>query len=472
MEKRGRGLLARFLILFQASERSHRIAKYMFFSENSKLQYCVFKTTPVPFSPSQSTGLDRAEYDGNAYFGGEMLSVFVPSPTAIAKQGTVAWKLYNKFDDSGKCASMLTKLVQGGCFVAGTKVTVSDLPYSSERETALWSETDWLDSAMSSFSPSPQSVEKGSGYELSASSTLTAQHLLIPIELVPLGARVPTKNPKPWEYDDSLPDPIQSEWAKIAITMVRTDGGVVDAELIRPRTWIESVGIKEGKLLPMNIEELQVQGKALVTAIEDCPEIAMGEGSVVTGRFLTRQVDVIARVEILGADGTIETLEGTSIHPIWSLDRNAWVPLGELAEAERLQGQAGEAIVLTHFIVNRSTPVYNIEVHGEHVYEVGELRLLVHNNCVYQAFDAAGNVIYVGITSNPIRRAAQHASRFQIAPLIQGLTRFEAKAIEQRLINLNGLSKNGGTLLNKINSIASSNPIYQAAINRAIALGF
>jgi hypothetical protein len=44
-----------------------------------------------------------------------------------------------------------------------------------------------------------------------------ATSLLIPIEQVPLGARVPTKNPKPWEYDDSLPDPVQADWAKIAI---------------------------------------------------------------------------------------------------------------------------------------------------------------------------------------------------------------------------------------------------------------
>jgi hypothetical protein len=60
-----------------------------------------------------------------------------------------------------------------------------------------------------------------------------ASSLLIPIEQVPLGARVPTKNPKPWEYDDSLPDPVQADWAKISITMHRNDGGIVDAELIR-----------------------------------------------------------------------------------------------------------------------------------------------------------------------------------------------------------------------------------------------
>jgi hypothetical protein len=28
-----------------------------------------------------------------------------------------------------------------------------------------------------------------------------------------------------------------------------------------------------------------------------------------------------------------------------------------------------------------SQPVYNIEVHGEHVYQVGELGLVVHNVC-------------------------------------------------------------------------------------------
>jgi hypothetical protein len=37
----------------------------------------------------------------------------------------------------------------------------------------------------------------------------------------------------------------------------------------------------------------------------------------------------------------IETLEGTPIHPIWSVDRNDWVPLGELTEGETLQAASG-----------------------------------------------------------------------------------------------------------------------------------
>ena len=118
---------------------------------------------------------------------------------------------------------------------------------------------------------------------------------------------------------------------------------------------------------------------SFVNSVEDCPEIAIGEGSVITGRFLTRQVDEIARVEIRGIDGTIETLQGTSVHPIWSLDHNDWVPLGELDEGECLQGQDGSAIVMFLCIVHRSIPVYNIEVQGQHVYEVGILGLVVHN---------------------------------------------------------------------------------------------
>jgi Pretoxin HINT domain len=131
----------------------------------------------------------------------------------------------------------------------------------------------------------------------------------------------------------------------------------------------------------INMPELKVKGLAYVRAIEACPVIADGSGSVVTARFATRSVDMIASVEIMGADGAIEVIEGTPNHPFWSLDRNDWVPLGELEEGEHLRGEAGVAFVLTHVIVNRSVPVYNIEVHGEHVYQVGELGFLVHNAC-------------------------------------------------------------------------------------------
>jgi hypothetical protein len=211
-----------------------------------------------------------------------------------------------------------------------------------------------------------------------------------PIETLPIGVRVPTKNPNRWEVDPQ-PEPEQATWAKLSITVERSDGGIVDAELIRPRSWILANGICAGRLLPMNLPELDVSGLAMVTSIDDCPPIADGEGSVVTARFVTREVHIVASVDVLGADGSVETITGTTIHPIWSVDRQAWVPLGELVEGETLQGQDGLAAVLSVTLSRVAQPVYNIEVHGEHVYQVGGLGVLVHNawlDCVKWVTDA------------------------------------------------------------------------------------
>ena len=71
------------------------------------------------------------------------------------------------------------------------------------------------------------------------------------------------------------------------ITIERSDGGIVDAEIIRPRSWILRNGICAGRMLPFNLPELEVSGLALVTAIDDCPPITDGEGSVVTARLDT-----------------------------------------------------------------------------------------------------------------------------------------------------------------------------------------
>ncbi len=181
----------------------------------------------------------------------------------------------------------------------------------------------------------------------------------------------------------------------MSITVERSDGGKVDAEIIRPRSWILESGLCAGRMLPLNLPELEVSGLALVTAIDDCPLIAGGEGSVVTARFVTREVHVVASVDVLGADGTVETITGTTIHPVWSVDRQEWVPLAELAQGEGLccdtesfglgfpssLSPKASGLVLSVSLSRVSQPVYNIEVHGEHVYQVGELGLLVHNTC-------------------------------------------------------------------------------------------
>ena len=72
-------------------------------------------------------------------------------------------------------------------------------------------------------------------------------------------------------------------------------------------------------------------------AIEDCPPLADYKGSVVIARIKTHHAGKL--VELQFENG--ETLTGTASHPIWSADRQAWVPMGELQEGEHTQSRDG-----------------------------------------------------------------------------------------------------------------------------------
>jgi RHS repeat-associated protein len=69
---------------------------------------------------------------------------------------------------------------------------------------------------------------------------------------------------------------------------------------------------------------------------------------------------------------------------------------------------------------------------------------------------------YVGITKSLATREAQHGEK--LVEVVGGLTRQQAKGVEQAIIEQKGLAKNGGALTNKINSIARTNPIYEKAV--------
>lgn len=94
---------------------------------------------------------------------------------------------------------------------------------------------------------------------------------------------------------------------------------------------------------------------------------------------------------------------------------------------------------------------------------------------VYRSVNAlTGELHYVGITNDLARRSAQHLASprhmtAQAIPGLSNLTRADAKAVEQVLINAYGGPK-GRQLLNKINSIAVTNPLYAQAIGRGCAL--
>ena len=212
------------------------------------------------------------------------------------------------------------------------------------------------------------------GRDFEATSVAVSETLLFPIESVPLGSRVGTKNPT-HEYDDEFGEPSQDSWRLMSATIERHDGAVIDFEYLRPLSWLEARGITPGSSLNVALPELDLFAVGTVHRIEPCPPIADGEGSVVTGRIVTRQTAGLVRVEFTRG----EPLTGTEVHPVWSLDRQDWVGLGDLQPLERVAAQDGETIVLSVTPLAELAPVFNLEIHGEHVYQVTTQGVLVHN---------------------------------------------------------------------------------------------
>ncbi len=89
---------------------------------------------------------------------------------------------------------------------------------------------------------------------------------------------------------------------------------------------------------------------------------------------------------------------------------------------------------------------------------------------VYKGFKSIEKTDYIGITSDLSRRASEHlrgkGMKIESLPGLTGLTKADAKAAEQALINRGGLAKGGGNLENKINSISPQNKNYPSSVQR------
>lgn len=88
----------------------------------------------------------------------------------------------------------------------------------------------------------------------------------------------------------------------------------------------------------------------------------------------------------------------------------------------------------------------------------GEVASIGGKTCVYNCV-VDGVTRYVGITDDIVKRGQAHIREKGIViegvPGLQNLSRADARAVEQTLISYHGLGKDGGTLINKINSISS-----------------
>ena len=198
-------------------------------------------------------------------------------------------------------------------------------------------------------------------------------------------------------------------------------------------------------------------------------------------RTFLNEKDELVHVQVNG-----ETITCTTEHPFY-VQGKGWVAAKDLKIGDKLELQNGEdAFVdaIRREKLAEPIQVFNFEVEDFHTYYVGANSVLVHNICTNKAdLDKLssvgtgnnyvyktvvdGEVTYVGISNNVIRRAAQHGTTRNITAVLRGLSRYDARAIEQYLIEC---YRGTGNLTNIINSISPQNSCYGAALLRGYSL--
>jgi len=200
-----------------------------------------------------------------------------------------------------------------------------------------------------------------------------------PIETIRVGQRVLGTNPNRDEIEPfEEPDP--QTWRTIEVEQVKPSGKRLYATLLRPREWIKEELDPETNTLELDLPELGAEGPARVLRIGPCPPIASGNGHIVTATF-KHEPDGGLLTLTIGNDA----IGCTANHPFWSEDRQAFVEAGQLREGERVRTRLEQVASVVSIKPRPPTAwVYNLEVQGEHVYEVGPGGVLVHNGCAQQ----------------------------------------------------------------------------------------
>jgi cbb3-type cytochrome oxidase subunit 3 len=226
-----------------------------------------------------------------------------------------------------------------------------------------------------------------------------------PIEAVRLGDRV---GPESAECADLRTDGWREVDLRMPVPGKPAGGEDLQISLLRPTEWFAEKPASPGGKIFLHLEELKIQGEALVTDVRWASPLKPGARCPVTGLMRHISPDVIA-VALKGGS----VLEVTKHHPLYSADRNAWVEAGELAAGEDLATRGEVARVEAVFDVPRGpTEVFNLEVMGEHRYFVGEMRVLAHNACTGAAGQGAGPSRWMGPSGNGASSGGPVVGRF------------------------------------------------------------
>jgi hypothetical protein len=133
--------------------------------------------------------------------------------------------------------------------------------------------------------------------------------------------------------------------------------------------------------LPLDLVEMGMPAdlRAKVVAVEPCPPIRSGSGSVVL-TTVDHLNPYVMELTVADQRGREEKVRPTGYHKFYSATRRAWVSTEDLRPGESLQGVSGPLHVVALSRLPGTHRVYNMTVEDEHVYNVAMMGVLVHNN--------------------------------------------------------------------------------------------
>lgn len=172
-------------------------------------------------------------------------------------------------------------------------------------------------------------------------------------------------------------------WRSIKLELIQPDGATAYIEMIRPLWWVQQTGATEGHSINLEVTEAGLAGEARILSVMKNVEVDSRDhpaASVVISTIRHENARVLSLV--FGGDES-SPLGITPNHPLFSMDREDYVPAGELRIGENVKTESGMlAVVSSVYQREKSVPVYNLEVHRVQSYFVGSQRLLAHNTGV------------------------------------------------------------------------------------------
>lgn len=193
-------------------------------------------------------------------------------------------------------------------------------------------------------------------------------------------------------------------WRRLDLKMPKPDGTISELSVLRPLWWIDDIGATVGETIDLGMHEIGISGEAKVLKIGACDADSRDNEKgtqVVTGTIKHHNAEVW---DLVFNNDTKEPLGVTANHPIYSFDRDDWVPAGELKINEKVRTIDGTATLTSKSKRPKRETVYNLEVHRSHAYHVSQFGILAHNS----------NILNCIISPKKLQHEFKHAPDFGV----------------------------------------------------------